>query len=341
MFAFIVRRLISLPFVIFAVSLIIVGLLQILPPTQRAISFVRNEQQARNIDIIIDQYGLDKSFAIQYGIWLREASQGNLGYSRSGSGPVVEVIKQRLPVSAELALFALFPIIGIGIIMGTAAALNKDKFIDQFSRVMAILGWSLPTFVFGIWVLAVFYGGFGLFGIGRISNTFFIELAKGEITTPTGFMTIDALINGRFDLFWDTLVHLFLPVLTLAVVSSAQIMRVMRASLLEALSQDYVRTAKAKGLAKATVDNKHARRNALIPVITLAGFTFAGLLNGVVVTETIFNIPGLGQWAATAAVQLDVPAILGFALLVAFIIVITNLVVDILYALVDPRIRYN
>ena len=341
MFAFIVRRLISLPIVIFAVSIVIVGLLQILPPTQRAVAFVRSEQQVRNLDVIIRQYGLDRSFPVQYGIWLREALKGNLGYSRSAPGPVTEVIRKRLPISAELAFFSLLPIIGVGIAMGTAAALHKDKFIDQFSRIMAILGWSLPTFVFGIWVLAIFYGGFGLFGIGRVSNTFFTELAKGTITTPTGFMTIDALINGRLDLFWDALMHLVLPVLTLAVVSSAQIMRVMRASLLDALSQDYVRTARAKGLPKSAVDKKHARRNALIPVITLAGFTFAGLLNGVVVTETIFNIPGLGQWAAVAAVQLDVPAILGFALLVAFIIVLTNLVVDVLYAVVDPRIRYN
>ena len=341
MLAFIIRRLLSLPVVIFAVSLIIVGLLQILPPTQRAIAFVRSEQQARNLDVIIRQYGLDKGFPTQYGIWLKEAFKGNLGYSRSAPGPVTEVIRKRLPISGELALFALFPIIGVGIILGTASALNKDKFIDQFTRVMAILGWSLPTFVFGIWVLAIFYGGFGLFGIGRVSNTFFTEIAKGEIRTPTGMMTIDALINGRFDLFWNALYHLVLPVLTLAVVSSAQIMRVMRASLLEALSQDYVRTAKAKGLPQNVVNRKHARRNALIPVITLAGFTFAGLLNGVVVTETIFNIPGLGQWAATAAVQLDVPAILGFALLVAFIIVVTNLVVDVLYAVVDPRIRYD
>lgn len=341
MFAFIIRRLLSLPIVIFAVSLVIVGLLQILPPTQRAVAFVRNEQQTRNLDVIIRQYGLDKGFPTQYGIWLREALKGNLGYSRSAPGPVSEVIRKRLPVSAELALFALIPIIGFGIVLGTASALHKDKVIDQLSRVLAILGWSLPTFVFGIWVLAIFYGGFGLFGIGRISNTFFTELAKGDIATPTGFMTLDALLNRRFDLFWDALTHLVLPVLTLAVVSSAQIMRVMRASLLEALSQDYVRTAKAKGLPKAAVDKKHARKNALIPVITLAGFTFAGLLNGVVVTETIFNIPGLGQWAATAAVQLDVPAILGFALLVAVIIVLTNLFVDVMYAVVDPRIRYG
>jgi peptide/nickel transport system permease protein len=332
-----------LPIVIFAVSVIIVGLLQLLSPVQRASAFARSEQQLRgdNINAIIDQYGLDENFFVQYGTWARQALQGNLGFSRSSSEPVMVTIRKRLPASTELAFFALLPVIGLGIWFGTAAALHRDTFIDQFTRVFAIIGWSLPTFVFGLWLLIVFYGGFGWFGIGRVSNRFVTEIATGSINTPTGFMILDALLIGRFDLLVDALLHLVLPVTTLAVVSGAQIMRVMRSSLLDALSQDYVRTAKAKGLPKDAVNLKHARRNALIPVITLSGVAFAFLLNGVVVTETIFNYPGLGSWAATAAVQLDIPAVLGFALLTAVIIVMANLLVDLLYAAVDPRIRYN
>ena len=332
-----------LPIVIFAVSVIIVGLLQLLSPVQRASAFARSEQQLRgdNINAIIDQYGLDENFFVQYTTWARQALRGNLGFSRSSSEPVMLTIRKRLPASTELAFFALLPVIGLGILFGTAAALHRDTFIDQFTRVFAIIGWSLPTFVFGLWLLIVFYGGFGLFGIGRISNRFVTEIATGSIATPTGFMILDALLAGRLDLLADALLHLVLPVTTLAVVSGAQIMRVMRSSLLDALSQDYVRTAKAKGLSKDAVNLKHARRNALIPVITLSGVAFAFLLNGVVVTETIFNYPGLGSWAATAAVQLDIPAVLGFALLTAVIIVMANLLVDLLYAVVDPRIRYS
>ncbi|AEB10787.1 ABC transporter permease [Marinithermus hydrothermalis] len=341
MLGFLVRRLLQLPFVLFAVSLIIVGLLQLLTPAQRAAAFVRSEQQLQNIDQIIEQYNLDENFVVQYTTWLKQVLQGNLGFSTSSKEPVLTTIKKRLPVSAELALYAFFPIVGFGIWLGTLAAVNRDKLIDQLVRILAIMGWSLPTFVFGIWLLAWVYGGLGLFGIGRLSNEYLIELAAGGFTQYTGLMTLDALLNGRLDIFWDALMHLVMPVLTLTVVSGAQIMRVMRSSLLDELGKDYVRTARAKGLSERVVNLKHARRNALIPVITLAGLMFAFLLNGVVVTETIFNYPGIGQWAAQAAVQLDVPAVLGFAMLTAVIVVLANILVDILYAVVDPRIRYD
>lgn len=341
MFVFIVRRLLSLPVVLFAVSLLIVGLLQLLSPAQRATAFITSEQQAQNIGRIIEAYGLDEPFHVQYWSWLTQALQGNLGYTRSANMTVSEAIATLLPASAELALFAVVPVIVVGIWLGSVSAIRRDSLLDQFLRVVAILGWSLPTFVFGIWLLAALYGGFGLFGIGRVSGPFLTEIARGEIVQYTRFMTIDAILNGRFDMLWDALVHLVLPVTTLSVVVTAQIMRVMRGSLLDSLSQDYVRTARAKGLAARTVNLKHARRNALIPVITLSGLTIANLLNGTVVVETIFNFRGLGMWFANAAVQVDIPAVIGYGLIVAIIIVVANLFVDVVYAVVDPRIRYD
>jgi len=340
-FIFIVRRLIALPVVLFAVSLLIVGLLQLLSPTQRATAFITSEQQAQNIPAIIEAYGLDRPFPVQYWNWLTQALQGNLGYTRSANMTVARAIRVLFPASLELALLAVVPIIGIGIWLGTVSALRRNSIVDQVTRVMAILGWSLPTFVFGIWILAALYGGFGLFGIGRVSSAYITEIAQGEITLYTRMMTVDAILNGRLDMLWNAVVHLVLPVTTLAVVITAQIMRVMRGSLLDTLSQDYVRTARAKGLANRVVHLKHARRNALIPVITLSGLTIAQLLNGTVVVETIFNIRGLGMWFATAAVQVDIPAVIGFGLVVAVIIVFANLFVDVLYAFVDPRIRYD
>src|SRR5690606_12285498 len=235
----------------------------------------------------------------------------------------------------------IIPVIGVGIWMGTAAALNRDKLIDQVTRVMSIIGWSLPTFVLGIWLLVIFYGWLGWFQPGRVSVEYLTELAGNpDFKTYTRMLTLDALLNGRFDVFLNALKHMVLPVITLAVVQSAQIMRVMRSSLLDALGQDYVRTAKAKGLAPQVVTRKHARRNALIPVITLAGFVLIGLINGVVITETIFNYPGLGQWAAQAATNLDYAAVLGFAVFTAMMVVLANLLVDVLYGIVDQRIRY-
>lgn len=352
MLAYIVRRLLYLPLVMFGVTVFIVLLLQLLSPQQRAAAFVSSEQQLRNLEAVVRQYRLNEPFYVQYGVWLREALRGNLGYSRASREPVMTTLRRRFPATLELALFAFFPVVGLGIWLGSLAAFNRDRPIDQLTRVLAVLGWSIPTFVLGIWLLVIFYGALGEFfrnflgGLfrfepGRLSTRYTIEVASGAFRQYTGMMTLDALLNGRLDIFWDALRHLILPVVTLATVSSALIMRVMRGSLLDTLSQDYVRTARAKGLTEKTVRYKHARRNALIPVITLAGFTFIGLLNGVVITETIFNYPGLGQWGALAAQQLDYPGIMGFTLLTAMVVVIGNLLVDILYAIVDPRIRYD
>jgi dipeptide transport system permease protein len=340
---FVTRRLLMLPVVFIGVTLAIVLLMQLLTPYQRAAAYVRSEQQIRQIDAIIVQYGLEDPWYMQYGRWIEQVFRGNMGYSRTTSEPVLTTLVKRFPVTLELAFFAIVPVIGVGIFMGTAAALNRDKFIDQLARVMSIIGWSLPTFVLGIWLLVIFYGWLGILQPGRVSTQYLVELAG----TGSGFrhftrmLTLDGILNGRLDVAWDAFKHLILPVITLSVVSSAQIMRVMRSSLLDALGRDYVRTARAKGLPERVVTRKHARRNALIPVITLSGFVLIGLVNGVVITETIFNYPGLGQWAAAAAVNLDYASVLGFAVFTAIMVVFANLLVDVLYGIVDPRIRYD
>ena len=340
MFAFIVRRILFLPVIFIGVTLFIVLLMQLLSPYERAVTFVTSEVQLRNIDAIIEQYGLDQPWYVQYWNWLSQALQGNLGFSRVTNQPVLTTIAQRLPNTIELAVLTLIPTIAFGIWLGTAAALNRDRFIDQVSRVTSIFFWSLPTFVLGIWLLVIFYGGFNLFGIGQLSSNFARAIIRPEFERYTGFLTLDSLLNGRFDIFWNAILHLVLPVATLVLVISAQIVRVMRSSLLDTLSQDYVRTARAKGLSEKVVNHKHARRNALIPVLTLSGFTLVGLLNGSVIVEVIFALPGVGKWLADAAVQLDYAAVLGGAVFVGVIVVLGNLVVDVLYAVVDPRIRY-
>lgn len=341
MFVFVIRRLLMLPIVFFGVTIIIVLLMQLLTPAQRAAAYVRSENQANQIPEIIRLYRLDEPWYVQYGLWLGRMARGDFGYSRTTNEPVLTTLRKRLPTTAELALLAILPVVGVGIWLGTAAALNRDGVVDQVVRVMSIVGWSLPTFVLGIWLLVIFYGLLGWFQPGRISTAFAIEMASGGFTTYTGFMVLDALLNRRLDIALDAVRHLVLPVVTLATVQSAQIMRVMRSSLLDALSEDYVRTARAKGLPTNVVNRKHARRNALIPVITLSGFVLIGLINGVVITETIFNYPGLGQWAARAALNLDYASVLGFAVFAAVAVVLANLLVDVLYGIVDPRIRYG
>jgi peptide/nickel transport system permease protein len=221
------------------------------------------------------------------------------------------------------------------------AALHHNKPIDQAARVFAILGWSLPTFVFALLLLLVFYARLDWFQPGRLSTEFAQEVIKPGFTQYTRMMTIDALLNLRFDIFVDALRHLVMPVLTLVVIQVALLLKVTRSSMLEEMRQDYVTTARAKGLPESTVVNRHIRRNALIPVITVAGLTLAGLLNGVVITETVFDYPGIGSWAAAAALQLDVLAMLGYALFTAVLFVLANLIVDILYAVLDPRVRLS
>jgi ABC-type dipeptide/oligopeptide/nickel transport system permease component len=338
---FIARRLLMLPLVLFGVTVLITGIMQLLTPAQRAAAYVVSDQQANQIPLIIQQYGLDQPWHIQYVRWIRNVFEGNLGYSRTTNEPVLTTLIRRFPTSAEIALLAFFPVIGVGIWFGTAAALQRDRLVDQIVRVVSVVGWSIPTFVLGIWLLVIFYGLLGWFSPGRLSTPFVIEMAQGGFRRVTGFMTVDSLINGRWDIFVDAVRHLVLPVLTLSTVLSAQIMRVMRSSMLDTLGEDYVRTAKAKGLPKRQVELKHARRNALIPVVTLSGFVFVGLINGVVITETVYNIPGLGSWAASAALSLDIASVLGFAMFTALAAVLANLSVDILYGILDPRIRYS
>ena len=352
MTAYIIRRLLVLPVILLGVSLVIFAMLQLLGPVERSALYVqRIPFQEGAIDAIIRRYGLDDPFFVQYWHWMvgREDPvtgetvggilRGDFGYSRTGREPVIDLLKRRLPATLELALWSVIPIIGIGIWLGVQSALHHNKPIDQASRVLAILGWSIPTFVFALLVLLIFYAQLGWFPPGRLSTTFSQVVQRPGFTPYTHMHTIDALLNLRFDIFLDALRHLILPVTTLAVVQIALLLKVTRSSMLEALRQDYVTTARAKGLRESVVINRHVRKNALIPVVTIAGATIAGLLNGVIITEVVFNFPGLGSAAAAAALSLDALTMLGFALFNAVLFVGANLVVDVLYGILDPRVR--
>jgi len=187
----------------------------------------------------------------------------------------------------------------------------------------------------------IFYVKLGWFPPGRISDWANIVVRSADFHHYTALLTFDSLLNGRLDIFWDVLRHMLMPILTLSYISWAQFLRVTRSSMLETLRMEYVTTARAKGLTEHDVIFKHAQPNAMIPVVTLAGFSVILLLGGVVITETVFNFPGIGQAAAIAAAQLDVITVLGFALFNGFILIVANLVVDVLYAVVDPRVRLS
>ena len=338
--AYIIRRLLLLIPVLFGVTLFIFGITMFFSPGQRATLYVSAPQQMRDLPAVIEQYGLDRPFIVQYGTWIGQVFRGNLGWSTVVSMPVAKAILHYLPATLELAIFATPLIILIGIFFGTKAAAQKDKPVDHGTRVVAILGWSLPTFWLGLLLLMVFYGYFrGLLPPGRLTIPNEVVVTSAAFIRYTRINTLDAILNLNGPVLLDALRHLVLPVVTLSVVNMAFIMRLMRSSMLESLGKGYILTARAKGLDERTVVNKHARRNALIPVITVSGYVFAGLANGVVITETIFTYKGIGWWAAQSALRLDIPSVLGFALFNAVLFVLVNLVVDILYTRVDPRVR--
>jgi peptide/nickel transport system permease protein len=338
--AYVVRRLALLVPVLLGVTMLVFGLLQLFSPVERAALYVTDPAQFDNIQEIIEKYRLNAPIWEQYIRWISEVIHGNLGWSKVVSQPVGEALLNFLPATLELALFAIPLIIGGGIFLGSKAAANKDRAIDHATRLGAIIGWSLPTFWLGLLLLMVFYGYFsGLLPPERLSTEVNIIVHSDEFTRFTGINTIDAILNGNMRVLGDSLRHLVLPVITLTAVQLAFVMRLMRSSMLESLGKAYILTARAKGLDEGTVVNKHARRNAMIPVLTVSGYVFAGLMNGVVITETIFNYKGLGWWAWQSSVNLDVPAVLAIALFNGILFVLTNLVVDLLCARIDPRVR--
>jgi len=352
MTTFIIRRLLLVPVLLFGVTVLIFGMLQFLSPIERSALYIRDVPKTdRAVEGVIKQYGLDKPLYVQYWRWLVGVVNektgerrggilfGDFGWSRVASQPVIDLIRNRFPNTLDLTVWAVAPVILVGIWLGVQAAVHQNGIIDQAARIFSIVGTSFPTFVFGLLVLMIFYANLQWFPPGRLSDWANRVVLSGEFTRYTQLLTFDALLNGRFDIFLDALRHMFLPILTLSYINWATFLRVTRSSMLETLRMEYVTTARAKGLPERDVIYKHARPNAMIPVVTLAGFSVIGLLGGVVITETVFTYPGIGQAAAQAAQQLDVVTVLGFALFNGFILILSNLVVDVLYAFVDPRVR--
>ena len=354
MVTYVIRRLLLVPILLIGVTILIFGMLQFLTPVERSALYVRDfPKNERQLDGIILKYGLDKPLYQQYWRWLVGTTDsvtgernggvlfGDFGWSRTGGQPVAKLIQTRFPNTLDLTLWAVGPVILVGIWLGVQAAVHHNGFIDQAGRIFSIVGTSFPTFVFGLLMLMIFYANIQWFPPGRLSTDMQAVVSASSFKSYTSLLTIDSLLNGRFDVFLDALRHMVLPILTLSYINWATFLRVTRSSMLETLRQEYVTTARAKGLPERDVIFKHARPNAMISVVTLAGFTVVGLMGGVVITETVFDYPGIGKAAAEAAGQLDVVTVLGFALFNGFILIVANLVVDVLYAVVDPRVRLS
>ena len=351
---YIIRRLLLVPVLLFGVTVLIFVMMSFLQPVERLALYMRDfPKNERAIPALISKYDLDKPIYVQYWNWMVGKVDkatgvraggilyGDFGYSRSASQPVLELIKRRFPATLDLTLWTVLPMISVGIWLGVQAAVHHNGFIDQAARVFSIIGTSFPTFVVGLLLLMFFYANLHWFSPGRLSDDFNRVIESDAFRSYTSLLTIDALLNGRFDIFLDALRHMVMPILTLSYISWATFLRITRGSMLETLRMEYVTTARAKGLPERDVIHKHAKPNAMLPVITLAGFSVVGLLGGAVITETVFNYPGIGSAAVRAATSLDVVAMLGFALFTGMILIVAALVIDVLYALVDPRVRLS
>jgi peptide/nickel transport system permease protein len=295
------------------------------------------EQAAANPEVVAAfraRWGLDRPPHEQYAVYLWNVLHGDLGTSITTKQPVVADLRRHLPATIELAVAAMFIGVVVGIPLGVLAAAKRDRPVDQIARLISLVGTSMPIFWLGLVAIVIFYAQLGWAPPpGRLS---------ARLEPPpfvTGFVLLDSLLAGRTDAALDGLKHLALPAIVLSTYSLGVITRVMRGGMLEVLGEDYVRTARAKGASERTVMIQHAARNSLIPTLTVIGLSFGGLLSGAVVTESVFSWPGLGLYAFKSATSLDFPAIMGVGIVVATVYVLVNLVVDVLYGLLDPRIR--
>ena len=338
---YILKRLLMLPVILFILSALIFSLVMFLNPYERLAVFIPNADAVGSsvpFDELVARYGLDKPFYVQYYEWLRRVIHGNLGWSPSARMPVAEAIARYFPATVELMSLGAIIVFAGGIFLGTYSATHHNQFFDQAARVGTSVGVSLPEFIFGLALLVIFYAWLGWFPPGRLSSWAENVVYLSGFHRYTGMNLVDSILNGRFDVFLDALRHLILPAIAYSIGMLSTMLRLMRSSLLETLQKDYVTTARAKGLTENVVIKKHARRNALLPVVTFAGAIVAKMLGGAVIVETVFNYRGMGMFVVTAAQGLDFSAILGFSLLIGVIIVLTNLIIDIMYTLLDPTV---
>jgi peptide/nickel transport system permease protein len=334
MAAYLLRRLLLSLVVLLLVTLVTFVLAHSVPGDPLA--SVVNERVAKPeiIAAYRHKFGLDRPLPVQYLLYMRNLARGDLGISFTTQRPVAEDLRTFLPATLELGLAALLFSVLVGLPLGIVAALRHNRLADHVARAVSLFGASVPVFYLALLALFVLSFKFQLLPFGERLDT-----GVNPPQRVTGLYTVDALLRGRIDLFLMTLKHLLQPAMVLGAFAMGIVARMVRSSLLDVMGQDYIRTARAKGLAEGRVVGVHALRNALIPTVTIIGLTTGSLLAGAVLTETTFSWPGLGRYAVEAASRLDFPAVLAVTLISAVIYVTVNLIVDVLYGVLDPRIR--
>jgi peptide/nickel transport system permease protein len=329
-----VRRLLFLVLVLVGLSLITFTLSRLVPADPaRMIAGPRASKAT--VDKIRHQYGLDDPAPVQYVNYLKGVVQLDFGTSFASRKPVREDLGKYLPATIELGLYAFLLATIIGVPLGVASAVKRDSWLDTISRFISISGLALPVFWLALMAQFLFFGKLHLLPDGQR-----LAIQDQPPRQITSLYTIDALLTGNWHILWEAVKHLILPVAVLAYGSLAVITRMVRGGMLEVLNQDYIRTARAKGLASNTVVVRHALKNALLPAVTSLGLQIGLLLSGAFLVELVFSWPGIGRYSVQAIQQIDYNAIMATTLIIALIFVFVNLLVDILYLFLDPRIDY-
>ncbi len=328
---YLIRRLMILPLLVVGTSIIVFSLTRI--GGSPIGIYLSHEMTPAEVAELEERYGLDQPLPVQYLLWARGVLTGDLGWSGVSAGPITEVMPEKITATLELAMAAGIVAVIMGVGLGTFAGARRNRIPDHLTRIFSISGASMPTFWFAILLLIVFWVYLGWFPVGRSTAWIF-----QSIDHPTGMYTVDALLAGNMRAFADAVWHLVLPAVTMGYGATAIIARMMRSSLVEELQEDYVDAARAKGLAERVVLRRHARRNALIPTVTVIGLSFGFLLQGSVVTEIIFQWPGIGRWMADAVLRGDQATIMAYVLFTSVLFLAVNLVVDVVYAYLDRRV---
>jgi dipeptide transport system permease protein len=333
MFSFALKKLATLVPTLLGITLVAFGLIRLVPGDPVEVMMGERKLDAAAYAAATKQLGLDQPLHMQYFTYLRDLARGDLGNSLVTREPVTQELAALFPATVELTAFALLLAVLLGIPAGMLAALNRGKIADHTVMGASMIGFSMPIFWWGLILIMVFSVTFGLTPVsGRIAIEY-------EIPQITGSLLIDSALSGEEGAFLSALRHLILPAIVLGTIPLAVIARMTRSSMLEVLREDYVRTARAKGLAPWRVLIVHALRNALVPVVTVIGMQTGALLGGAVLTETIFSWPGIGKWIVDAISRRDYPVVQAGILISAMIFIAVNLIVDLLYGVLNPRVR--
>jgi len=319
--------------VLIGVSLVVFFMVRAIPgdPAQLLLGQQATQDQVAQVR---ENMGLDKPVIVQYGLFLVDAARGDLGDSIVTGRPVTTELFARFPATLELTMFAMLVAVFVGVPVGVISAVKPYSWVDKLTSVLALTGISMPIFWLAMILIVVFFVILGVLPFpGRLSTGY-------AVSSITGLVLVDSLLTFNFAAFWDGFLHLIMPAIALGTIPMAVITRMTRSSMMEVMGEDYVRTARAKGLVPWRVVFKHALRNAMLPTVTVIGLQTGLLMGGAVITETIFSWPGIGKFAYDSINSRDYAGIQGVVLYGATLFVLVNLLVDLLYAVLDPRVRY-